>query len=132
MVNLTEPDLILKLEPSITVNKEEYKQMICLTYAEAYNEKKRLEKIVERLETMSKKANLTIHRIRRLKYSKIAPSVQLIRDIEKGITFLERNNRIHTSYRLRRFIMRSTQEVLNNIENRLTKLEQVIDSKTQE
>ena len=95
-------------------------------------ERERLEEIFGRLERLSKKTNLTIYRMRKYKYLKITPGIQLMRDLDKSIKRMEQDCEIYTPYRLRRIVLRPTKEILSSMENRLVRLEEIIGTIKQE
>jgi hypothetical protein len=96
--------------------------LISLAYAK---EQKRLEHLVSRMESLSRGRRSQLQRLRRFSRLNLYSNFQGLRKLDREITSIERNNGIHTSYRLRRLTL-SADRILDNMEDRIGKLEKTL------
>jgi len=96
--------------------------LICLAYLK---EQKRLENIVFRLESLSKERSLQLRRLRRFSRLNLYSNIHRLRELDREITSIEHKSNIHTSYRLRRLTL-SASQILDNMENRIGKIEETL------
>ena len=88
-------------------------------------EQERFEDLVSRLESLSEASRARLRRLRRLSRFNLYANIQGLREFDREIRFVERNNGIYASYRLRRLTV-STGHILDNMEGRITEIERAL------
>lgn len=107
--------------------------LVCCYCYRFQRQSERIALLAERLQSLAKKAAMPSAFTRRLRYRRFFPdSYAELRDIEKVLTRLERNYKQRTPYRLRSLTLASSGEVLDTMEKRLAKLEEVVASQESE
>ena len=79
-------------------------------------EQERFEDLVSILESLSEVSRARLRRLRRLSRFNLYANIQGLRQFDREIGFVERNNGIHSSYRLRRLTV-SIGQILENMED---------------
>ena len=88
-------------------------------------EQERFEDLVSILESLSEVSRARLRRLRRLSRFNLYANIQGLREFDREIGFVERNNGIHASYRLRRLTV-SVGQILDNMEDRITEIERAL------
>ncbi len=96
-----------------------------LTTYELQKEQERFEDLASRLESLSEASRARLRRLRRLSRFNLYANIQGLREFDREIRFVERNNGIYASYRLRRLTV-STGHILDNMEGRITEIERAL------
>ena len=97
---------------------------IFLAYTQQ-KEQERFEDLVSILESLSEASRARLRRLRRLSRFNLYANIQGLREFDRELRFVERNNGIHASYRLRRLTV-SVGQILDNMEGRITEIERAL------
>ena len=90
-----------------------------------HKERKRLENLVSRLQSLALGSSSRLRRLARFSHFNLWSNVQIIRELDREITTSERNNNIYTSYRLRRTDLLPGQ-IMDSMEKRIGHLEKAL------
>ena len=85
-------------------------------------EQERLYSLIARLESLSGESRPRLRQLRRLSRLNPYANMQAFRAFGREISFVERNNGIYASYRLRRLTV-SAAQILENFETRIVEIE---------